>query len=600
MGICLRGDISVAIKHYRALFSLPSFKTMLIMLLALSSLIGLITGILLNELLKSLLTAYLAILQGALTSTAISKVILKEPHLTWKRLLGISLVATIFLCVGFLIGALLTAILGDLKYYVLATTISCTLLIAYAYIIFNAMAKSFKAFIASLTQPISSALGCFIALSVAWQYPIDIEVHFIPYTAMLIMAVILARAYSHTIDKLGKAIVGYGTLELFRAFLNTWYLDNAKLLEDLLEKLSNDKETSIHLVKIINQKQQKAAIVIPKIHAGPYRKVGSSAFPSSMITRFLENQSYCLFLHPPISHEMDLPTSKEAESLVDEVVERFKQLNTTPAKASKAIRLKNGKTTVTAQKLNNTSLVLITRSPHPSEDLPAELEKIVFSRLEPLKTGDVVLVDAHNCIEGVSEEIPQQNLEEISNAVLEAVKTLTDMEQSSLEVGFSWRSLDPYLEEHGIGKGGLTAAVFKTREELFALIAYDANNMFKGVREELLREIEQKVDIAEVTTTDVHTTSVLKPGEGYYPLGKVIPLDYIKQKTIEALEEAKQNISPAELAHEEVKVKVKVLGENIWKLANLVDKSVRKAKNMLPLLIFSLLALAIATSLFIA
>jgi len=305
--------------------------------------------------------------------------------------------------------------------------------------------------------------------------------------------------------------------------------------------------------------------------------------------------SYCDFLHPPVSHEMDLPTTQETKKVVEELDKQLESLTPTAEKASPSIRVKLGKTTITAQTLTPAHLVFITRSPHPSEDLPAELEKTILSRLEQLKVSDVVLVDAHNCIERTADELPLENPEEIVEAVEKAIEKLKTTTPTQLEAGFAWKSLEPYGEEHGIGAGGITAIVLKTGEDSAALITYDANNMLKGMREKLLEHLEEEVKMAEVTTTDVHTTSALKPGEGYYPLGEAIPIEHLKQKTIEALKEAKQKLSPAKIAYKKVEAEVKVLGETVWKLTQLVDNAVKTAKKALSMLIITPIAISIIT-----
>ena len=84
-----------------------------------------------------------------------------------------------------------------------------------------------------------------------------------------------------SIDRLGRKIYSLPALPLFRAFLLNWVTDQNEPLEKHLEVMGVDADIEVTLLKF-DASNPKAAIIVPQVHPGPFKNIGSSLLPSLM------------------------------------------------------------------------------------------------------------------------------------------------------------------------------------------------------------------------------------------------------------------------------------------------------------------------------
>ncbi len=91
-----------------------------------------------------------------------------------------------------------------------------------------------------------------------------------------------------SIDRLGKKTYSLSALSLFRAFLLNWVTDQNEPLEKHLEAMGGDADIEVTLLKF-DASKPKAAIIVPQVHPGPFKNIGSSLLPS-LLKREVEKE----------------------------------------------------------------------------------------------------------------------------------------------------------------------------------------------------------------------------------------------------------------------------------------------------------------------
>ncbi len=156
-------------------------------------------------------------------------------------------------------------------------------------------------------------------------------------------------------------------MSLFRAFLLNWVAGLTAPFEEFLEEMGEKEDVEVDLLKF-DSSQPKAAILVPNVHPGPFKNMGSSLLPSLLKREYEQafGGNACVPLGI-LGHELDLVSQKQNQKLINHVTASA-NLAATADKATPFVR--------------STKTLLL---------LPAKYsETLLFSRLllpqKPLKT----------------------------------------------------------------------------------------------------------------------------------------------------------------------------------------------------------------------
>jgi putative membrane protein len=172
-------------------------------------------------------------------------------------------------------------------------------------------------------------------------------------------------------------------------------------------------------------------------------------------------------------------------------------------------------------------------------------------------------VDAHNSyVEGQGDILygtptAEKLVTDTKAAIRAAVAAARD---GPIEVGTAVR--EGYsIGRDGIGPEGFRALVVRAAGSTTGYVLIDGNNLLIGRRDPIVRSLLERVDVAEVLTTDNHV--VHEVDGGINPVGERYPLDALIRESRAALEEALRNVEPVSVRFEEKNVSgIKVLGPN--------------------------------------
>jgi len=172
---------------------------------------------------------------------------------------------------------------------------------------------------------------------------------------------------------------------------------------------------------------------------------------------------------------------------------------------------------------------------------------------------DVLLVDAHNCNDGLSGRdlghvVPgSERSFDLIHGAGQLGEQLPATERGALRCGTAWDPT-PWERRDGIGPLGIRVGVFEVAGQTTAYVLVDGNNMEPGLRAAILDTVEG-VDRIEVMTTDTHIVNTM---EAENQVGGAVPEADLVALVDDLVGRAVADLEPvaAGMASEQAKVTV--------------------------------------------
>ena len=585
--VSLNETMDNAVKHYASLFKLPSY-TRVVLFQALICVGGsLLSTIVLSPSQKGLIDGALfgcsLLLANLLLDLAISKLILRHnPIYDLRRTAVLSLFCLILWFAFVLVGDVIALYAVESAWWMRFCLLGFSAVLIFRLIVFNASSDddNGKLFFAAFVQP-CSLLAPLLMLWVALGFSISAQLVLFLFFASVV-GIVASYSFLHLVNQVGKNSLGIPSLKLFKAFLLNWIENLNGPFEQFLEELGEEQDVEVSLMKFASDKT-KAVMIIPSVHPGPFKNIGSSILPA-LLKNAVEKEFGCVACAPHglFGHELDLASQLQNQSIIRHVVEGV-NFEAAAAKASPFTTVSNGVATACCQVFGNSAFLSITLSPSTTEDFPQELG--VFVQQEAKKYGleCCIVVNAHNSINGFNNT--NEALDSLKDAATKCLEKASSMKQLTFEVGASTLCLKEFRLQDGMGDGGITVTVVKVGDQKTAYVVVDGNNMISGLREKILSALHDLgVDAGEVYTTDTHSVNAVVLGRrGYHPVGEAIPheklIEYIKEATRTALtrlEHVKAGCRSIVIP------RIKVIGEErLETLSLLTDKGLQRAKKII-------------------
>jgi len=579
MGVTAEGSLSQsmdnAVKHYSALFKLPPYGKVVLLLASMCICGGLISTVALfpslEGLVNGLLLGFSLFLTNLIIDYVVSVSVLRRDSIyELRRTAALSLYCWMLWLFFIFVGVLLS-------WWVRLCLLGFSAVLIFRLVVLGSTSSlHYKRLLtASLLQPFS----CIIPFLVIWKrmdYPVFLFLIF-----SLAVGLLSSFFFVRLLNRVGERALGVPSLSLFKAFLLNWIADLNAPFEELLEKLGETHDVEVSLIKFSSQKP-KAAIVVPSVHPGPFKNIGSSLLPF-MLKTALEKQLNCVASvpHGLLGHEFDLASQLQSQKIIDHVVEsaNFEALE---AEAAPFIKVSNSLATACCQVFGNFAFLSFTLAPKTTEDLPQELGLFVRQEAERRGLDCCVVVNAHNSIDGVANT--QEALDSLKTVAVACLEKVVSLKRLPFEVGAATVIPEEFSLKDGMGSGGITVIVVKVRKQKNAYVVIDGNNMVAGLREGVLSALRSiGINEGEVFTTDTHSVNALILGErGYHPIGEAIDheslIGYIKGATVAAV----SDLERVKAACRSITVPdVRVIGGKLLEtLCLLIDRTLKKAKTV--------------------
>jgi putative membrane protein len=577
----LNQSLDSAKKHYSSMFTLPSYRKALLAL-ALLCVVGLsLSAFALFPSVGSLILGISLFTITFFADSLTNKVILKnDPIFSMRRTLVLSLVGWLFWFLFLAAGVGLSFAFGALI-WVKLSLLGFATVVTLRFIVFTATSNvaKWRQVFSTLIQPTLSAATFFVF----WTTISGIAIlQLLPFMVVSpIIAYFVVYLLLSFIDRLGKSTYMLPALPLFRAFILNWVTDQNEPLEKHLEEMGEDADIDVTLLKFDSTKP-KAAFIVPLVHPGPFKNIGSSLLPS-LLKHDYENEfdsNAGVFLGI-LGHELDLASQKENHKIISQTI-AHSRFDASAGLASSFVRVTDGFATACCQVFGATAFLSFSLSPKTTEDLPQELGRIVSEEAKRYGLKTAIVVNAHNSITDIVDV--EEHLESLQRSASKCLQKATAQRTEPFMVGAATVYPKEFTLKTGMGTGGITALVVQVEKQKTAYVIIDGNNMISGVREKLLAGLTSAgFDESEVFTTDTHAVSALVTGRrGYHPVGEVMDHDLLVRYVREVAKTAESNLEPCKAGCVRFVVpKVRVIGEErLESMTTLVDQAIVKLKKI--------------------
>jgi putative membrane protein len=578
----LNNSIDNAKKHYSSLFFLPSLKKALLYI-AFICIVGVsLTAYALFPSVSSIILGITVFAATVLADTAISKAVLKnDPIFVTRRTSAVSFYGWL-LWLGFMaLGVALGYLFSNWLLWVKLTLLGFGAVITLRTIVLTATSSSTKwrQILSALLQP---AL-CVAAFYVFWEsFAGNLTLQFLPFIFLSpIISYTAVYLLLHSIDRLGKTSFGLPAMPLFRAFILNWVTDMNAPLEAHLEEMGENADISISILKFEATKP-KAAIIVPLVHPGPFKNIGSSLLPSMLKDGF-EKEYGCDACTPLgiLGHELDLASQAQNHKILSGVLSSA-MFEAKSGLASPYVRATDGNAIASCQIFDDTVLLSFSLAPKTTEDLPQELGCMVAEEAKKFGLTHAVVVNAHNSLDVVVDT--EAHLQELKNAASKCLQKAISLKTKPFMVGSASVFPKDFTQKQGMGAGGITAIVVEVEKQKTAYVVIDGNNMVPHLREKILGYLTALgFENSEVFTTDTHAVSALVTGSrGYHPVGEAMDHNLLITIIGDVAKKAEAKLEPSKAGCIEFVVpQVRVIGEErLHAVTTLVDKAIVKAKKV--------------------
>jgi len=569
-------------KHYSSLFSLPTLQTAILYIAAICIVGVSLTAYAFLPNINSLFLGVTVFAATVVADTAISRAVLKkDPIFVMRRTSAMSFYGWL-LWLGFIaLGLALGYLLSNWLLWVKLTLLGFGAVITLRTIVLTATssAEKWRQALSALLQPVL----CMVVFFVFWvSIAGNLTLQFLPFIVLSpIISYVAVYLLLHSIDRLGKNSFGLPSMPLFRAFILNWVTDMNAPLEEHLEKMGENADIPVSILKFESSKP-KAAIIVPLVHPGPFKNIGSSLLPSMLKDSF-EKEYGCDACTPLgiLGHEQDLASQAQNRRIVSEVLSNAK-FEPKSELASQFVRVTDGDAIASCQVFGDTMLLSFSLAPKTTEDLPQELGRVVVEEAKKHGLLHAIVVNAHNSLDVVVDT--EAHLEELKRAASKCLQKAASLPTKPFMIGSATVFPKEFTQKQGMGTGGITAIVVEVEKQKTAYVIIDGNNMVPQLREKILGALASLgFENSEVFTTDTHAVSALVTGSrGYYPVGEAMDHNLLITYISDVAKKAEAKLEPSKAGCIEFVVpQVRVIGEErLHAVTTLVDKAIVKAKKV--------------------
>ena len=580
-GSDLNQSINKAQRHYRSLFFLPSQKTTTVALFTLCIIAGGSSAALFPSLTGLSSGLFLGVTLFAINFAVdffLCKIVLNDLIFTLRRTLAVSLFSWVFWLLFIVVGVALGSTF-DLVWWINFCLLGfCALLTLRAVVFLSVSSSSFaRRLVTILFQP----FACVTPFAIYWS---KLNVGTTAYMPFLPLVVVIACGsafvFVHTIDQIGQKTYGVPSMSLFKAFMLNWVAALNAPLEGFLEKMGEEADIEVSFLKFDSSKP-KAAVIMPLVHPGPFKNIGSSLLPSMLKSQFEREYGgdVCVPLGL-LSHELDAASQTQNHKIINHVLASAKTEGSID-KATPFVRVSEGFVSASCQIFGKTAFLSFTLAPKTTEDLPQELSALVSEEAHKLGL-DAFVVNSHNSL-SESTEI-EASLETLRDVATRCLKKAVSQNALPLEVGASTVYPEEFTLKDGMGTGGITAIAVKVGAQKTAYVVIDGNNIVTGLREEILAALASAgFEESEVFTTDTHEVSAIVLGRrGYHPVGEAMNQTTLIKHITDAASVAAASLESCKVTCRRIVVpKVRVIGGTCLEFMTvLIDEAIEKAKRI--------------------
>ncbi|GCF14883.1 membrane protein [Haloarcula mannanilytica] len=382
------------------------------------------------------------------------------------------------------------------------------------------------------------------------------------FIILAVICVIYALAvwlFLVVIDQPWRSSLGVSALDFLRGFIGH-IAEGTRELEEFFEDIGEEAVVPVTVLSVRRPGgEEKARFVLPMIHPGPMGEIGGGNLPK----RVAESADGLAFPpHATAGHDFNLVTEREVDTILSTAETAYQNLEYDD-QATAGHRVTEGEATLTGQAFGSDALVVNTYAPGCADDVEYAVGLSAMSEARVDGLDDVLLVDAHNCNDGLEGDdlghvVPgSERSFDMLHGAGKLGGLLTDAEAGQLRCGVAWDKT-PWEPEDGIGPLGIRVCVFEVDGHRTAYVLIDGNNMEPGLRERIIDAVEG-VDTMEVMTSDTHIVNTV---EAENQVGQAIPEKEVIALIEDLVDRAVADLEPVEAGMASEQATVTVFGND--------------------------------------
>ncbi len=373
------------------------------------------------------------------------------------------------------------------------------------------------------------------------------------YLIYVVAVSLLYYAYLWNINRKGKKIVGITSFTILRPFMKAIMEKDSVPLDNLFDKIGEEKEINIALVKVGDK-----FFVLPQIHFGIFGSQGSARLPYKVESVVKD----AIVFHGPGSHEINLATSKETDRVVKLIEEKVKYKQNDWRKSAFAgiefNRVSNFD--VTTLRFSDFSISLLERPTYGIDDLPGDLWDVIMK-------NNSFVIDTHNTF--LTRGFDKVEINELRNFLGYTSKGI----EKKLYLGYSEGKLP--FECEGYCNKRFRVIVIGDGERKVAIVYFYANNAEHETRECVVRSGDGLVDRTIMVTPDDHSCAGSSMLTTYLPARPCKGLEHLVREHIEKSISSMKEVD--EIYYTVVKTRAKTVGKVISSMLEGLEKVGRYA-----------------------
>jgi putative membrane protein len=427
------------------------------------------------------------------------------------------------------------------------------------------------------------------------QAPIELQYSIYPFDFVLLAAICLVHAgavwgFLTIIDRPWRSSLGVSVLDFVHGFVGH-IAEGSRELEDFFEEIGEDALVPVTVLSFRRPDGgEKARFVLPMIHPGPMGDIGGGNLPER-IARSTDGLGFPP--HATAGHDFNLVTEREVDTICEAADRAYRHIEYDDT-ATRGIRVTEGEATLTGHAFGEDALVVNTFAPARADDVEYGVGLSAVSEARAGGLADVLLVDAHNCNDGLEgpdlgHVVPGS---ERSFHMIEGARRLgtrlTEADQHPLGLGTAWDET-PWEPEDGIGPLGVRVALLEAGGHRTAYVLVDGNNMEPGLRERLIDAVDA-ADTVEVMTSDTHVVNTV---DAENQVGQGVPEADLVALVSDLVGDAVADLEPVEAGMESERAEVTVFGNDRTEtLASHANAMVPMATALAAVFVFAVLSVS--------
>jgi putative membrane protein len=442
--------------------------------------------------------------------------------------------------------------------------------------------SSFRIGIMTTTLGISmkkSCALCFLQPLAMSLLLIPIDMWSILYDVQVLVfgIIFLAAAvvWSFLTNKTGLPVIK-STHKLLQAYLQSVSRNDPSDMESIILETSKTSNISTSQIRFYTDDgKNDFRMVLPDLHPGPFHPVGGSDITHQI---YKTMNSSAMVLHSISDHSLNLPSQDDVQNYLEELSKS--SISTKGHTCTIPVTTQINKARVVGIRLDDTSILFLSLSPHGMEDIPlfikTEIEQIAKNR----NFQRVFIVDTHNAMGG---EISQEDSQDMITAAKSTLDILITKNSYPLQYGYA-NSKSMNIRTNDLAGGGIGMLCLAIEEKKYFLCWADSNNMENGIREKIVAYLKDNGhELVEMFTSDTHFTSMgARNKNGYYQLGITTKPEKLASWCLSIARKAEKNIVSGQFEILENNAKVRTMGTGIFEsLSKALDDSLLMTKKIM-------------------